>query len=46
MKRNAQIWAGGVAQVVQHLPSKSEALISNPRAAKKKKERKKEILRQ
>jgi hypothetical protein len=23
-------WAGGVAQVVEHLPSKCEALSSNP----------------
>jgi hypothetical protein len=32
---------GEMAQVVQHLPSKREALSSNPSAAKKKKERKK-----
>jgi hypothetical protein len=30
-------WAGGVAQVVKDLPSKSETLSSNPRTAKKKK---------
>jgi hypothetical protein len=29
--------AGGVAQVVQHLPSKYEALNLNPSTAKKKK---------
>jgi hypothetical protein len=29
--------AGGVAQVVEHLPSKGEALSSNPRLQKKKK---------
>jgi hypothetical protein len=28
-------WAGGVAQVVEQLPSKHEALSSNPRAEKK-----------
>jgi hypothetical protein len=30
-----------MAQVVQHLPSKSEALSLNPSTAKKKKEKKK-----
>jgi hypothetical protein len=33
--------AGGVAQVVVHLPSKCEAPSSNPRTAKKKKKKKK-----
>jgi hypothetical protein len=32
---------GRVAQVVEHLPSKCEALNSNPSTAKRKKERKK-----
>jgi hypothetical protein len=35
--------AGGVAQVIQHLPSKYEALNSNPSTMKKKKKRKKEM---
>jgi hypothetical protein len=33
--------AGGVAQVVEHLPRKCEALSSNPSPAKKKKKKKK-----
>jgi hypothetical protein len=33
--------AGGEAQVVQHLPSKHEALSSNPSFDKKKKKKKK-----
>jgi hypothetical protein len=33
--------AGGVAQVVEHLPRKHNTLISNPSAAKKKKKKKK-----
>jgi hypothetical protein len=31
------MWTGGVAQVVEHLPSKHEVLSSNPSTAKKKK---------
>jgi hypothetical protein len=34
-----KIWAGGVAQVEEHLPSKCEALSSNPNTAKGKKKR-------
>jgi hypothetical protein len=30
-----KIWAGGVAQVVDHPPSKYKALISSPSTAKK-----------
>jgi hypothetical protein len=30
------MWVGGVAQVVEDLPSKDEALSSNPSVAKKK----------
>jgi hypothetical protein len=33
---------GGMAQVVKHLPSKHEALSSNPNTAKKKKRKEKE----
>jgi hypothetical protein len=33
--RNVNFLASKEAQVVQHLPSKYEALISNPSAAKK-----------
>jgi hypothetical protein len=33
--------AGEVSQVVEHLPSKCEALSSNPSTAKKKKKKKK-----
>jgi hypothetical protein len=41
--KNGKLWVGGVAQVVEHLPSRSRALSLNPNAAKKKKkERKKE----
>jgi hypothetical protein len=29
-------WAGGMAQVLEHLPSKSEALSSNPSPIEKK----------
>jgi hypothetical protein len=35
--------AGGVAQAVEHLPSKHEALISNPNTKKKKPNRQKNI---
>jgi hypothetical protein len=35
--RKAKGWAGGVAQVVEHPPSKCETLNSNPRTVKKKK---------
>jgi hypothetical protein len=31
-------WAGGVAQVIEHLSSKHEALSSNPSTEKRKKE--------
>jgi hypothetical protein len=30
MPLNSYVWAGGVAQVVEHLPRKTEALSSNP----------------
>jgi hypothetical protein len=30
-------WAGGMSQVVEHLPTKCEALSSNPNTTKKKK---------
>jgi hypothetical protein len=36
-KLNTSYWAGGVAQVVRHLPSKCKALSLNPTTAKKKK---------
>jgi hypothetical protein len=35
------LWAGGVAQVVECLPSKPKALSSNPSITKKKKREKK-----
>jgi hypothetical protein len=35
--KKCQNWAGGVAQVIQHLPSKCEALSTNPSTTKKKK---------
>jgi hypothetical protein len=35
--------AGGVAQVVEHLSSKGEALSSNPHVRKKKKERRSQV---
>jgi hypothetical protein len=35
--KHTSTWAGGVAQVIECLPSKSESLSSNPRATKKKK---------
>jgi hypothetical protein len=37
LKKKSQKRAGGVAQVVELLPSKCEALSSNPNTAKKKK---------
>jgi hypothetical protein len=30
-----ELWTGGVPQVVEHLPSKCEALSSDPTTAKK-----------
>jgi hypothetical protein len=36
-QNTSQKGAGGVAQVVEHLPSKNEALNSNPSTVKKKK---------
>jgi hypothetical protein len=35
-------WAGGIAQMVEHFPSKCEAQNSNPSTGKKKKEGRKE----
>jgi hypothetical protein len=32
---NLQAWVGGVAEVVEHLPSKCEAVSSTPNTAKK-----------
>jgi hypothetical protein len=37
LKTNQSKWAGGVAQVVNHLPSECKVLISNLSIAKKKK---------
>jgi hypothetical protein len=39
------MWTGGVAQVVEHLPSKHEVLSSNPSTAKKKKKRPKKKMK-
>jgi hypothetical protein len=35
-KYSTQKWAGGVVQIVEHLPNKCEALSSNPSTEKKK----------
>jgi hypothetical protein len=40
--KSGNLGAGGVIQVVEHLPSKCEALSSNPSTKKKRKERKKD----
>jgi hypothetical protein len=35
-KKKKRVWAGGVAQVLEHLPGKHVALNSNPRTNKNK----------
>jgi hypothetical protein len=40
VSQEATLWAEGVAQAIEFLPSKYKALSSNPSTAKKKKKKK------